>query len=119
MIKDMTVGKPYRLILSFCIPLMFGNLFQQMYNMVDTIIVGRFLGKEALAAVGSTGAVNFLILGFVNGLCCGFSIPVAQSFGAKDYSAMRRCVANMVWASMILGGVIFWKMLTLTYSPFS
>lgn len=106
MIKDMTVGKPYRLIFSFCIPLMFGNLFQQMYNMVDTIIVGRFLGKEALAAVGSTGAVNFLILGFVNGLCCGFSIPVAQSFGAKDYSAMRRCVANMVWASLILGGII-------------
>lgn len=106
MVKDMTAGSPYKLILSFCIPLMFGNLFQQMYNMVDTIIVGRFLGKDALAAVGSTGAVNFLILGFVNGLCCGFSIPVAQSFGAKDYAAMRKCVANMVWTALLFGGVI-------------
>ena len=61
MVKDMTDGKPYKLILAFCIPLMFGNLFQQMYNMVDAIIVGRFLGKNALAAVGSTGAINFLI----------------------------------------------------------
>ncbi len=106
MVKDMTDGKPYKLILAFCIPLMFGNLFQQMYNMVDAIIVGRFLGKNALAAVGSTGAINFLILGFVNGLCCGFSIPVAQSFGAKDYVSMRRCISNMLWAALIFGSVI-------------
>ena len=103
MVKDMTEGKPYKLLLSFCIPLMFGSLFQQLYNMVDAIIVGRFLGKEALAAVGSTGAIHFLIIGFVNGMCCGFAIPVAQHFGAKDYSAMRKSVANMLWFSLIFG----------------
>ncbi len=68
MTKDMTAGNPVKLILYFSIPLLIGNIFQQFYSMVDTIIVGRFLGAKALAAVGSTGSMNFLIIGFVLGL---------------------------------------------------
>ena len=78
MTKDMTTGSPMKLVFNFAIPLMFGNLFQQFYSMVDTIIVGRFLGTNALAAVGSTGSINFLILGFCLGTCAGFAISVAQ-----------------------------------------
>ena len=97
MTKDMTVGSPMKLVFHFAIPLMFGNLFQQFYSMVDTIIVGRFLGTNALAAVGSTGSINFLILGFCLGTCAGFTIPVAQSFGSKDTQALKRYVGNIVW----------------------
>ncbi len=97
MTKDMTVGSPMKLILGFIIPLIFGNLFQQFYSMVDTIIVGRFLGKESLAAVGSTGSLNFLIIGFCLGICSGFAIPVAQKFGSKDFEDLRRFVGNIVW----------------------
>ena len=85
MTKDMTTGSPAKLILKFTIPLIFGNLFQQFYSMVDTIIVGRYLGKEALAGVGSTGSVNYMIIGFCIGACAGFSIPVAQRFGARHF----------------------------------
>lgn len=106
MVRDMTQGKPLKLILSFCIPLMFGNLFQQMYNMVDSIIVGRYVGVGALAAVGSTGSLNFLILGFVMGLCSGFTIPVAQAFGAGDTKAMRRYITNAAWLSLIIGTIL-------------
>ena len=97
MTKDMTVGSPMKLVFQFAIPLMLGNLFQQFYSMVDTIIVGRFLGTESLAAVGSTGSINFLILGFCLGTCAGFTIPVAQSFGSKDIQALKRYVGNIVW----------------------
>ena len=96
----MTEGSPTRHILSFTVPLIFGNLFQQLYSMVDTMIVGRFLGKEALAAVGSTGSLTFLILGFCLGLCSGFAIPVAQSFGAKNYENLRRYVGNILWLTI-------------------
>ena len=75
MVKDMTEGKPGRLILEFAIPLLLGNLFQQFYSLVDTAIVGKFLGVDALASVGSTAAINFMINGFVIGVCTGFSIP--------------------------------------------
>ena len=78
-------------------PLMFGNLFQQFYSMVDTIIVGRFLGTGPLAAVGSTGSINFLILGFCTGICAGFTIPVSQSYGAKDFQDLKRFVGNILW----------------------
>lgn len=97
MIKDMTKGSPMKLILGFSIPLLFGFLFQQFYNLVDTIIVGRFLGTDNLAAVGATGSVNFLIIGFCMGICSGFSIPVSHKFGAGDYSGLRRVVANCIW----------------------
>lgn len=86
-----------KLILGFSIPLFFGFLFQQFYNLVDTVIVGRFLGKENLAAVGATGSVNFLIIGFCMGVCGGFAIPISHKFGAGDYAGVRRVVANCVW----------------------
>lgn len=97
MTKDMTVGSPMKLVLSFAVPLMFGNLFQQFYSMVDTVIVGRFLGTGPLAAVGSTGSINFLILGFCLGTCAGFAIPVAQTFGSKDFKELKRFVGNIIW----------------------
>ena len=96
-IKDMTNGSPTKLILGFAVPMLMGLLFQQFYSMVDTIIVGKFLGVDALASVGSTSAINFMINGFVIGVCTGFSIPVAQRFGAQDYKDMRRFVANAGW----------------------
>ncbi|MGN1480939.1 MATE family efflux transporter [Porcipelethomonas sp.] len=99
MTKEMTAGKPYKLILSFAWPLILGNVFQQLYNMVDTIIVGKYVGVNALAAVGSTGAINFLVIGFALGICSGFSIMISQSFGAGNYSEMRKYVANSVYLS--------------------
>ena len=83
--RDMTSGSPLKLIWQFAIPLIFGNLFQQLYNMVDTVIVGRALGLNALTAVGATASVNFLIIGFALGTCNGLSLPVARQFGAKRY----------------------------------
>ena len=106
MTKDMTQGSPMGLILGFSIPLLFGFLFQQFYSLVDTVIVGRFLGTENLAAVGSTGSVNFLIIGFCMGICSGFSIPISHKFGAGDYSGMRRVVANCIWLSIAFAAVL-------------
>ena len=106
MTKDLTEGSPLSLILGFSIPVLLGYLFQQFYNVTDTVIVGKCLGVGALAAVGSTGAVNFLIIGFANGLCAGFAIPVAQRFGAKDYSRMRRYIANIVFLCIIFAVVM-------------
>lgn len=97
MTKDLTTGKPLKLIISFAFPLLLGFLFQQFYSLVDTLIVGRVLGTEALAAVGDTSSINFLIIGFCMGVCNGFSIPVAHKFGAGDYSGVRRCVANCIY----------------------
>ena len=99
MVKDMTRGKPLQVILLFCGPLVLGSLFQQFYSMADTLIVGRFVGVTALAGVGSTGSLSFLVLGFVTGVCSGFSIPVAQHFGAGDYRRMRRSAAGAVLLS--------------------
>ncbi|MCI8482938.1 MAG: MATE family efflux transporter [Lachnospiraceae bacterium] len=104
--KDMTNGNPMKLILQFCIPLFLGMLFQQFYNMMDTVIVGKFLGVNALAAVGSTGSINFMIIGFCMGVCNGFAIPVAQQFGAGDYHALRKYVANSAWLSIAFAGVM-------------
>lgn len=97
--KDMTMGSPMKLILGFAVPLLFGFLFQQFYSVVDTVIVGQFLGVKALAGVGSTGSLNFMIIGFCMGVCNGFAIPVAHKFGAKDFSGMRQFIANSVWLS--------------------
>ncbi len=104
--RDMTQGSPMKLILGFSVPLLFGFLFQQFYSVVDTIIVGRFLGVHALAGVGSTGSLNFLIIGFCMGVCNGFSIPLAHKFGAKDYSGMRQFMANSMWLSIIFSVVM-------------
>lgn len=104
--KDLTEGSPMKLILGFATPLLFGFLFQQLYSVVDTIIVGQFLGVKALAGVGATGSINFLIVGFCMGVCGGFAIPVAHKFGAKDYSGMRQMVANSVWLSIVFAVLI-------------
>ncbi len=104
--KDMTEGSPIRLILGFAIPLLFGMLFQQFYNVMDTVIVGKFLGPQALAAVGASSSINFMILGFCMGVCNGFAIPVAQRFGAKDEVMLRRFVANSVWVAAVFALVM-------------
>lgn len=106
MTKDLTSGMPLKVIAMFTLPLVLGNLFQQFYSLADTIIVGRFVGVNALAAVGATGSVNYLILGFVIGICNGFAIPIAQCFGGRDYSRMRRYVANAGWLCLGMGVVI-------------
>ena len=92
-LREMTSGPSLPLILNFTFPLLLGNLLQQTYSLVDAAIVGRFLGIDALASVGASTSVVFLILGFCNGCCGGFSIPVAQKFGARDYVTMRRYVS--------------------------
>ncbi len=104
--KDLTKGSPVRLILSFAIPMLFGMLFQQFYGMVDTMIVGRHLGVQDLAGVGATGSINFMVIGFCCGVCSGFSIPVAQCFGAGDYRGMRRFLTNSVWIALFFSLVI-------------
>lgn len=91
--KEMTAGPALPLIFKFTLPLLLGNILQQTYSLVDAVIVGKFLGINALASVGASTSVVFLILGFCNGCCCGFGIPVAQKFGARDYSTMRSYVA--------------------------
>ncbi len=96
MATDMTKGSPLKIILSFSVPVLFGFMFQQLYSVIDTIIVSKILGDKALAAVGSIGSVNFLILGFCNGIAGGFAIPVAQSFGAGDIKKLKRLVGNTV-----------------------
>lgn len=113
MVKDMTNGSPSKHILGFAVPMLFGMLFQQFYNLVDTIIVGKTLGVEALAGVGATGSINFMIIGFCMGVCNGFVIPVAQCFGAKKPADLRKYVFNgyicsIVFAILLtLASVIF------------
>ena len=95
-----------RLILEFMLPLLFGLLFQQFYNLVDTIVVGKYLGVDAFAGVGSTGSINFLVLGFCIGICTGIVIPVAQKFGQKDEEGLRRFVGNIIWVAAVFAVVI-------------
>ena len=95
--RDLTQGSPMKLLLGFSLPLLGGFLFQQLYSFVDTAIVGRFLGYDALAAVGSTGSLNFLINGFCMGLCGGFAIPIAQAKGAQDDTELRRFIMHSVY----------------------
>ena len=100
--KDMTVGDPQKIILNFTIPVFIGNVFQQVYSMADTVIVGKFVGTKALAAVGATGTINFLILGFLLGLTAGFTVLTAQKFGAGDMESMRKTVGNAAILSFIV-----------------
>ena len=106
MTRDLTTGSPIRLILQFAVPTLLGLLFQQLYNLVDTMIVGKLLGAQALAAVGSTGSINFFVIGFCTGVCSGFAIPVAQRVGAGDISKMRRYVANAAYLSVLFAFVL-------------
>ena len=99
---DMTAGSPFKIILNFTIPIFIGNVFQQFYNMADTIIVGKFVGTGALAAVGSVGTIVFLIIGFLQGLTAGFSVLTAQRFGAGDMKNMRKSVGTACVLSVII-----------------
>ena len=104
--RDMTKGSPTRIILGFTLPLFLGNVFQQFYNMADTIIVGQFVGTGALAAVGSTGTIMFLITGFATGLGTGFTILTAQRFGAGDMKGMRRSVFTAAVLTVIVSVLV-------------
>lgn len=114
MTKSMTEGGPARLIFFFALPLLGGNLFQQFYNMMDALIVGNILGENALAAVGCTGSIMFLIIGFVQGMTSGLSIVTARHFGANDLNDVRRSFA----ANIVIGAVVT-VILTLLAVPFA
>ena len=123
-VKDLTEGEPAKLIFYFTLPLLAGNVFQQLFGFVDTLIVGRFLGVEALAAVGCTGPMMFLMLGFVMGMTSGFSIYTGQRFGAKDFDGIRYsvlcCISLAIIASIMLAffGVTFCReLLELMQTP--
>ena len=120
----MTSGAPLPMMLSFMLPLMVGMIFQQFYSMVDTAVVGNYLGVEALAGVGSTGSISFMVLGLCNGICGGFAIPVAQKFGEKDTHGLRNFVGNMIWLGLGLALLITLvttlscrRILELTHTP--
>lgn len=114
MTKDMTLDKPLKLIISFCIPMILGNLLQQLYNIVDAVIVGQYLGETALGAVGSTGSICFLIIGFATGICSGFGILIAQAYGAGDYSRMRKYAVNSLYLCGIVA--VFLTVITLIFT---
>lgn len=105
-VKDLTQGNPMKLILGFAVPMLLGLLFQQFYSMVDAIVVGKWIGVGALASVGATSSINFMINGFCTGICTGFAIPVAQRFGAGDMKSMRKFVANIVWTAAVIGSIL-------------
>ena len=105
-VKEMTEGRIFPQLFYFTLPLLMGNLLQQTYSLVDAAIVGKFLGIDSLAAVGASSSVVFLILGFCNGCCGGFGIPVAQKFGARDYSTMRRCVVVSLQLAALMSVVL-------------
>lgn len=115
--RDMTNGSPAKLILKFSFPMLLGNLFQQLYNMVDSIVVGKFVGKDALAAVGATGSLGFLIIGLAFGLAAGVSIVISQYFGAKDYDNVRKGFATatyiIIGSALIMGIIGFFSCRTL------
>ena len=113
---DLTVDKPLFQILRFALPLVLGTLFQQLYSFADTVIVGRCLGTDALGAVGTTYSLNFLILGFVQGACVGFGIPVAETFGAKDQGGLRKYLFNGALLCVVLS-VVFTLFTTLMAGP--
>ena len=102
----MTVGSPLKLLLGFTLPLFMGNLFQQVYATVDTIVVGRFVGVDALAALGAVGGFSFMVVGFSIGLGNGFAVIVSQAFGARDERLMKKSFAMSMIHSRIIGVVI-------------
>jgi len=106
MTNDMTVGSPAKLIIQFMIPMCLGNVFQQFYNIADSIIAGQFLGVNALAAIGSTGSLMFFVTGWLQGLTSGFAILVSQWFGAKDMKRMRHYVAMSIYLTIAFAVVM-------------
>ena len=111
----MTKGRPMPIIFRFFLPIFLGNMFQQVYNLVDSVIVGQFVGQDAFAAVGSTGTIMFLIFGFANGLATGFTVLTSQKFGAKDEKGIRRSVANAILLCVIVAVVT--TVLSLAFMP--
>ena len=105
-VRSMTEGKPIRLILSVALPLMVGNIFQQLYTVVDAQVVGSVEGVSALAALGAADWFNWLFLGVIQGLTQGFTIPMAHAFGAKDYPGLRRYVGNAVVLAVLMGAAV-------------
>ena len=105
-VSDMTTGNPVKLLVRFAVPIFLGNLFQQLYSIVDGMVLGRGVGVEALAAVGSTDALNFFVLGFITGLTHGYSILISQRFGAGDHAGIRRTAANAAWLTLFSSAVI-------------
>ncbi len=112
--NDMTRGNPLKLFIYFSIPLLIGNLFQQLYSMVDAIIVGRFVGQDALAAVGGTSSLFFLVNGFLIGMTSGFAVLVSQKFGAKDELGMKKSVASAVVLTLVITAITTCAMMFLT-----
>ena len=106
MIRDLTEGSCLKQILLFAVPLLVGNLLQQTYNLVDAAIVGRCLGTDALAAVGASSSVQFLVLGFCIGSCAGFGIPISQRFGAKDYRGMRSYIFHSILLTALFAVIL-------------
>lgn len=104
--KDMTVGSPMGMIVSFTVPIFLGNVFQQFYSMADTIIVGKFVGTNALAAVGSVGTIMFLLIGFLMGMTAGFTVLTSQRYGARDMKGMRKTVGSAYTLSIIVSAVM-------------
>jgi len=114
-ITDMTVGSPARHIIKFTLPLLLGNLFQQLYNMVDSIVVGQFVGEDALAAVGACGSTNFLFFSLSSGLAIGIGIIVAQFFGAGDEKNVRNTIANSIY--VLWGAAITVSIIGIVFCP--
>ncbi len=114
MVKDMTQGKPLRLILSFAVPIFIGNLVQLLYNTADSVMVGKLIGNDALGAVGSTGSISILIIGFIMGISEGSCILVARFFGAKDYEKVKHCVGNIIY--VLLGVLLLFTTISFTFS---
>ena len=122
--RDMTRGNPTKLILSFCLPIIAGNLFQQFYSLVDTLVIGRVEGVTALAAVSAAGWLDWTVLGLAMGMAQGFSIQIAQFFGAGDYAELRRAAGQSILLSAaitvvltLLSELLLWPMLTALRSP--
>lgn len=122
--KDMTKGSPWKLILGFSLPLMLGNVFQQLYTFIDTLVVGRALGANALAALGATEWLTFMMFGFIAGLTQGFSIVMAKCFGKRDYTGLRRSVSNSCYLAVlctiiftVVGQVAVYPILKIMHTP--
>ena len=112
--KELTNGQPLKLILEFMFPIFIGNLFQQLYNFADAVIVGRYVGIKALAAVGTTAPLLFFIISFIFASTQGFTVVLAQRFGAKDYDMVRKSLTTSVYLS---GGLMIF--MTILSTPFT
>jgi Na+-driven multidrug efflux pump len=106
LMNSLTVGSPIRKILAFSLPLLLGNLFQQLYSLTDAAVVGRLIGVDALASIGATGSLNFLVIGFAWGATSGLAIPVSKAFGAGDFTEVRRAVARGAIIAVAIAAIL-------------